>query len=101
MPELTADAQNRALRTFIQGLVTDLALALATVLYTWVGAADLTSRAAWIGVGILGAKTTLTTVASYVMRRWADPSGLPTPLPPAPVPPPNEDQPEVGPEFGD
>ena len=90
---LAADARNRALRTFLQGLGIDVAVAVATVLYTWLNSdADLSSREAWVGVGILLGKTALTTAASYVMRRFLDSSSVPTPLPPAPVPEPNTDE---------
>lgn len=83
---LTVDARNRALRTFLQGLAWDLLTAVAVVVYTV--AATGGDAIAW---GVLGAaivKTLLTTVASYVMRAKLDPSGIPTPLPPASAGPP-------------
>jgi hypothetical protein len=85
---LNVDARNRALRSFVQGLAIDVVVAIAAALLVWLPGADLSSRDAWILIGITLAKTILQTAASYVMRRFVDASGVPTPLPPAPVPPP-------------
>lgn len=82
---LNADAKNRALRSFVQGLAVDVAVAIATALLVWLPAADLSSGDAWKVIGITLAKTLLQTVASYVMRRFVDKSVVPTPLPPAAV----------------
>ena len=87
---LKADAQNRALRTFIQGLGIDLLVALALVLTTVFSSTNSFNEIEWSVVGFLLAKTVATTAASYIMRKFADGS-VPTPLPPAPVPVPNED----------
>lgn len=90
---LTADARNRALRTFLQGLLLDVVVAVAVVVYTVV-----TTSGDSIAWGVLGAavvKTLLTTVASYVMRAKLDPSGVPTPLPPADPGPPADETPEL------
>ena len=92
---LTADARNRALRTFLQGLAWDVLVAVAVVVYTVVTTSG--DRIAW---GLLGAsivKTLLVTVASYVMRAKLDPSGMPTPLPPADPGPPADETPELAP----
>lgn len=63
-----ADATQRAKRTFIQGIVLDVAVAVAVALLAWLPDADLTSKQAWIILGTSLAKTVLTAVASYVMR---------------------------------
>lgn len=63
-----ADAKQRAKRTFIQGIVLDVAVAVAVALLAWLPDADLTSKQAWIILGTSLAKTVLTAVASYVMR---------------------------------
>ena len=63
-----ADAAQRAKRTFIQGIVLDVAVAVAVALLAWLPDADLTSKQAWIILGTSLAKTVLTAVASYVMR---------------------------------
>lgn len=94
-PDLTADAKNRAVRSFIQGLGIDLATAIAAALLLWLPDADLSSRDAWIVLGTGLVRTVLGTVASYVMRRFVDGSAVPTPLPPAPVPEPNNDEPTI------
>lgn len=78
----SADAQNRAIRTLIQGLAVDLAVAVAATLLAWLPDADLSSREAWTVVGLAVAKSVLTAAASWVMRAKLDPSGIPTPLPP-------------------
>lgn len=78
---LNNDARNRALRTFLQGLGIDLAVALAALVLA--NADEITNRAALIALGVTAGKTVATTIASYVMRRFLDPSRVPTPLPPA------------------
>ena len=91
MTTLNQDARNRALRTFVQGLAIDLAVAVAGLVLTNVD--QITDRAALSLFGLALVKTVLTTAASYVMRRFVDQSAVPTPLPPAPVPAPNDDVP--------
>ncbi len=90
MTELVTDAQNRALRTFLQGIAVDVLVGVSLAVHTLLTSSDLFS---WGLLGALVAKSAGVAAASYVMRRFLDPSGLPTPLPPAPVPAPNEDQP--------
>lgn len=63
-----ADAVNRSRRTLTQGLLVDVAIAVATGLLLWLPDADLSSRDAWIVLGTALAKSVLTAVASYVMR---------------------------------
>lgn len=85
---LEIDARNRALRTFLTGLTLDVAVAVATLAVT------LTAPGAdWPGLTVVAASLTRTVVqaaASYVLRRYLDPSRLPTPLPPAPQPHPSD-----------
>lgn len=89
---LAADASNRALRTFLQGLAVDLAVAVAALVLANVD--TITNREGLTLFLIALAKTVVTSVASYVMRRFVDKSSIPTPLPPAPVPEPNDDDPQ-------
>lgn len=77
---LAKDARNRALRTFLQGLAIDVAVAVAVVVYD----ALRTDQPDYRLLGLSVARTVLQTAASYVMRRFADGSRLPTPLPPDP-----------------
>lgn len=87
---LAADARNRALRSFLQGLGIDLAVAVATVAITYT-----TSAEAWQGWLVMGASLARSVVqagASYVMRRFLDTSKVPTPLPPDPPGEPDADQ---------
>jgi len=89
LPLLSADAKNRAVRTFLQGLAIDLAVAVASVILSSVDA--ITDKAGLVTVGLALAKTVVTTIASYVMRRFLDGSSVPTPLPPAPAAEPADD----------
>jgi hypothetical protein len=90
---LNVDARNRALRSFVQGLTIDVVVAIAAALLVWLPGADLSSKDAWIVIGITLAKTILQTAASYVMRRFVDASAIPTPLPPTPQPEPADPNP--------
>jgi hypothetical protein len=67
--DTNTDAKNRALRTFVQGLLADAVIAAVTTL----GAAlvdphFVLSRVYLTGVGLLLAKTVLTSVVSYIAR---------------------------------
>jgi hypothetical protein len=74
-PSATADARNRAWRTFIQGLGVDVALAVTGGVSLAVASPDFAwTRAYWLGVGLSLAKTTLTTITAYVMRKAAPPA---------------------------
>lgn len=76
---LNRDARNRALRTFLQGLAIDVGVAVAFAVYDALQADQPDYRL----LGLTLIKTVLTTIASFVMRRFADGSRLvPTPLPP-------------------
>lgn len=76
----TRDAQNRSLRTFVQGLGIDVAVAICALVLASVD--TISDRAGLVLFGIALAKTIVMTVASYVMRQFLDSSGIPTPLPP-------------------
>jgi hypothetical protein len=69
------DAQNRAWRTFLQGLLIDVVVAIAAALLVWLPDADLTSAQGWTIFGVSVGKTVLTAVASYVMRKFKPPTG--------------------------
>jgi hypothetical protein len=81
---LQADAKNRAVRTFYQGLGIDLAVAVATFLVTVLADADGWGDLQWAVLGFTLAKTVVQTVAAFVMRKFLDGSSVPTPLPPEP-----------------
>lgn len=89
-PTTVADARNRALRTFLQGLGIDLLAAVAVTVYTVVSTGP--NVVAWSVLGAAVCKTLLTSGASYVMRLKLDPLNppVPTPLPPADPGPPAE-----------
>jgi len=65
----SADARNRALRTFLQGLVLDVLLAVALVVYTAVSAGEVD----WRLLAAALVRTVLQTAASYVMRKLKPP----------------------------
>lgn len=73
-PTAGADARNRALRTFVQGLLIDLAAALILVVGPSLLGADFAwSRTYWLSLAGLAVKTVLQTGLAYVMRRLAPP----------------------------
>lgn len=82
-PRLAADARNRALRTFLQGLAADVLAALVLLLLPVFTSANGWGDFEWQILGFLGFKTVVVTGLSYVMRTYLDRSAIPTPLPPA------------------
>lgn len=62
------DAQDRAFRTFMQGIGIDVVVALSIAMGIWVVDADITSKEAWIVLATTGGKTLIITVTSYVVR---------------------------------
>lgn len=74
-PSATADARNRAWRTFVQGLLVDVVLALSGGISLALASPDFAwTRAYWLGIGLALAKTALTTITAYVMRKAAPPA---------------------------
>lgn len=86
--QLKADASNRSLRTFLQGLGIDIAVGIALVLAATVAGWSSWGDVQWAILSFSLAKSVVQAVAAYVMRMWLDKSGIPTPLPPDPVPEP-------------
>jgi hypothetical protein len=81
---LAIDAKNRATRVAIQGLFIDLCVTVVLILWTAFAQAGGWSDLQWALIGFTIAKTVVQSIASYVMRRYLDPSRVPTPLPPDP-----------------
>jgi hypothetical protein len=79
---LRTDARNRALRTFLQGLVADVLAALVLLLLPVFTSANGWGDFEWSILGFLVVKTVVVTGLSYVMRTYLDRSVVPTPLPP-------------------
>lgn len=77
----SADAENRSVRTFLQGLAIDVVIAIAALVLASVD--SITSQAGLVVFSIALGKTVATAIAAYVMRQFLDPSRIPTPLPPA------------------
>jgi hypothetical protein len=74
VPALPAseDAWNRAVRTFVQGLLVDVGAVVVAVLVTALGSPEWTAEY-WMGIGVLLLKTVVTAVASYAARKLAPP----------------------------
>lgn len=93
MTALHEDASNRALRTFLTGLVIDVSVGLALALTSMFATANGWTDFQWAILTFSLAKTVVQSAGSYFLRRFLDPSGFPTPLPPTPQPAPATDDP--------
>lgn len=82
-PALAADARNRALRTFLQGLAADVAAAAVLLVLPVFTNASGWQDIDWKILGFLLAKTVVVTGLSYLMRTVLDRSRFPTPTPPS------------------
>lgn len=82
---LAVDAKNRAVRTLLVNLATDVAVALAVVIVAAFSKANGFDDLEWSLIGFSLIKTAIVTAGSFVLRRFLDPSGVPTPLPPTPT----------------
>lgn len=87
---LKKDASNRSVRTFLQGLAIDIAVGIALVLATFFVDKNSWGDIEWAILTFSLAKSAVQALAAYIMRLWLDPSRVPTPLPPDPVPEPND-----------
>lgn len=86
---LVLDSRNRALRAFLVNVVVDV----ATMLGLTVNEIVQTQPEHDIQLGVIAVllgKTVAATIGSYLLRRFGDPSGVWTPLPPAPQAEPAE-----------
>lgn len=70
------DAQNRALRTFLSNLGIDLGISVAAVIGTVIFTMDITSKEAWVALGLLVAKTVISAPVSYILRLKKSPAAL-------------------------
>lgn len=74
MVTVRADAGNRAWRTFVQGLLVDLVVAVSLAVSTSI--ADVAwTRVYWAGLGLLVVKTVAQSAASYIARHITPPPG--------------------------
>lgn len=85
---LTKDAKNRSVRTFFTGLGIDVLVGVVLVLVAFFGTANGWGDLEWAILGFSVLKSVVQAGGAFVLRRFLDPSGFPTPLPPAPVPQP-------------
>lgn len=76
--QLAADAKNRALRTALQSLAVDVAIAVSFVVVDATSAATVDYRLLLLALP----RTVLQAGASWFMRRHLDRSSIPTPTPP-------------------
>lgn len=85
---LSEDATNRSIRTIWQGLGIDVLVAVALLVVNILTDANGWSDLDWKIIGFSLMKTVLMAGAAFVMRRFMDPSKIPTPLPSTPQPAP-------------
>lgn len=78
--ELKKDAKNRALRTWLQGLVVTLFTAVAPIIHQAVSGG--VENASWKLLGFAVLNAALLALLAYVHRTLIDPSGLPSASPP-------------------
>lgn len=67
-----ADAQNRAWRTFLQGLGIDVLVAVALTISAILVSADGWGALEWAAISFSFVKSILQAFAAYVMRRFLD-----------------------------
>lgn len=79
---LAADARNRGIRSFLTGLAIDVGVGVTLVLVTYVAAATSWGTIQWVVLSFSIAKSVVQAGGAFVLRRFLDPSRLPTPLPP-------------------
>lgn len=66
------DARERAIRSFLWGLLTDLSFTAVTALLTVIGSLEWTATY-WQGVGLMLAKTAVQTIVAYLGRKIIKP----------------------------
>ena len=88
---LKADASNRALRTFLQGLAYVVLFAVGLVLYNAFSTATRWSDFDWSALLFAAVQAAVMAGFAYLMRSRLDASSVPTPLPPEYPGEPNED----------
>lgn len=77
-PSKESDARNRAARTFWTGLAVDVAVAVVLTVAPSILGSDFTwSTKYWQTLGLLAAKTVITTVVSYFLRKLVPPQFSP------------------------
>lgn len=72
-----SDALNRAWRTLYTGFILDALVLIGAGLADLLNQADVTTQAFWITLGILVAKSLLTSAASFLLRLKVTPKPLP------------------------
>lgn len=72
-PSVSVDASNRAWRTFLQGLLLDVVVALVLVMSTATSATIEWTRTYWLALASLGAKSAIQAGVSYLARKLVPP----------------------------
>lgn len=85
---LKADAGNRSLRSFLTGLAIDVGVGITLVLVTYFMDKNSWGAIEWTLLSFSIFKSFLQAAGAFILRYFLDPSRVPTPLPPSPVPPP-------------
>ena len=80
---LTADAKNRSTRTFLVGLSIDVTVGITLVLVSTFASAHEWGSIQWTILSFSLAKSVVQAGGAFILRRFLDPSGFPTPRPPA------------------
>ncbi|WP_427422650.1 hypothetical protein [Lysinibacillus fusiformis] len=74
-PDATTDARNRAWRTLAQGLAVDVAASVVLAVGPAIAGADFAwTKAYWLTVAGLAAKSAVTAVVSYFARKLLPPA---------------------------
>lgn len=78
--ELTQDAKNRSVRTFVQALVIYIGIAVVPIVQT--ATKDGVDKVQWIVLGYAVLTAALQALLSFLWRRFLDPSRVPSIEPP-------------------
>ena len=74
-PPVAADAANRAWRTLIQGLVFDVAAAIAVAATAAIAPGIEWTRAYWLAFALALGKSAVVSIVSYFARKFVPPAG--------------------------
>lgn len=78
--ELTQDAKNRSVRTFVQALLVYVGIAVVPIVQT--ATKDGVDKVQWVVLGYAVLTAATQALLSFVWRRFLDPSAMPSIEPP-------------------
>jgi hypothetical protein len=73
-PRAEADAQTRAFRTLIQGLIVDMLAAIAVALAAAIAGGIEWTQAYWVALALAVGKSAVTAIVSYFARKFVPPA---------------------------